>query len=82
MGNLTLTVPESPRWLILHGHKERAIKNLDRLRPAAAVDAGYTIAEINAIEQALQESRLLGTGGWLDLFRGNFLRRSWVSLED
>ena len=41
-------VPESPRWLLLHQHKEAALKVLSRIRPTAEI-----MAEVNDILELL-----------------------------
>lgn len=71
-------VPESPRWLVLKGRTQAAMRALEKIRPKSDVDSGATAAEINAIEQLIEESRALESGTWLDLFRGNHLTRTWV----
>jgi hypothetical protein len=40
---------------------------LDRLRPEIDVDAGHTVMEIDAIEQAIAESKVADNGSWLDM---------------
>lgn len=79
---LLLTVPftpDSPRWLVLRGRKADAKAVLDRIRPQQDIDSGATAAEADALEQAVEEARTLrDTGRWVDLFRGNYLRRTWI----
>lgn len=70
--------PESPRWLVLKGHKSAAKAALDKIRPKQDVDSGATEVEVNAIEQLIEESLASEKGSWLDIFRGNYLRRTWV----
>ncbi|OAA63769.1 General substrate transporter [Niveomyces insectorum RCEF 264] len=45
--------PESPRWLILKGHKDAAKAVLDKIRPRRDVDSGVTAAEADALEKAI-----------------------------
>ena len=71
--------PESPRWLILKGRMQKAKDNLDRLRPKHDVASGATQAEIDALNDAVEQAHAQEQGNWLDLFRGNYLRRTWVS---
>lgn len=70
---------ESPRWLVLHGKKDKALKNLNRLRPKKMVETGMTAAEINAIDFAIESNQAADQGRWLDLFRGTYLRRTVVA---
>lgn len=72
--------PESPRWLLLKGKKQQAKANLDKIRLRADVDSGATAAEIDALEVLIEDSFAKEQGTWLDLFKGNYLRRTWVSI--
>ena len=76
---LVLLTPESPRWLLLHGRKQEAKQVLDKIRPRHDVDSGATATEADALEQLINQSLATEQGTWLDLFRGNYLRRTWVS---
>ncbi|OQV03352.1 hypothetical protein CLAIMM_08404 [Cladophialophora immunda] len=70
--------PESPRWLVLKGRKQAAKASLDKIRPKHDVDNGATAAEVEAIDLLIEESRANERGSWLDIFRGNYLRRTWI----
>ncbi|KAH8811051.1 hypothetical protein F5884DRAFT_819467 [Xylogone sp. PMI_703] len=71
--------PESPRWLILKGHKQRAKEVLDKIRTKHEVESGATAAEVDILESIIEESLATEQGSWLDIFRGNYLRRTWIS---
>lgn len=70
--------PESPRWLILRGQKQQAKHALDTIRPKQDVLSGATAAEVDAIEQMIEESLANEKGSWLELFHGTYLVRTWV----
>lgn len=80
VGLLTLIpwTPESPRWLMLNGRKAEAKKVLNIIRPKGNVQSGAVAAEADIIENSLAKSLASEEGSWLDLFRGNYLRRTWV----
>ncbi|KAJ9647499.1 hypothetical protein H2204_000128 [Knufia peltigerae] len=69
---------ESPRWLLAHGRKDEALKAMNRVRPRAYEESGRTAREIDAIEQAIAESRSMNQGSWLDLFNRKYLRRTII----
>ena len=68
--------PESSRWLLLKGRKQQAKANLDKIRLKADVDSGATAAEIDPLEVLIEDSFAKEQGTWLDLFKGNYLRRT------
>ncbi|CAK7224870.1 hypothetical protein SBRCBS47491_005701 [Sporothrix bragantina] len=73
--------PDSPRWLVMRGRKADAKLVLDRIRTQADIDSGATAAEADALELAVEEARTQhDTGRWADLFRGNYLRRTWICM--
>lgn len=71
--------PESPRWLVLKDRKDEALKALNRLRSQTDVDHALTKLEVDTINQSLNEAGGRDQGRWIDLFRGNMLRRTWIS---
>ena len=74
---LLILVPfcvESPRWLILHGKEEKALKNLDRIRTQADVDNGRTVMEIQALDSANKEASA-NKSRWIELIHGTYPRR-------
>ncbi|KAG9250966.1 general substrate transporter [Emericellopsis atlantica] len=71
--------PESPRWLLAKGRFDDAKRSLDKIRHKYEVEDGSTAAELNAMNELVQESLATEEGGWLDLFRGNYLRRTWIA---
>lgn len=72
----TFFIPSSPRWLLSKDRDEDAKHALRRLRPKANAENGDCDAEIQAIKEALQEH--VHKGPWLDLVRGNNLRRTVI----
>jgi MFS family permease len=72
--------PESPRWLVLKGRNEEAVKALNRVRPREEVRSGMTHLEVEAFEQAVLAARERRDGRWTDLARGTFRRRTIVSI--
>ena len=68
---------ESPRWLLLHGKDEQALKNLDRIRRQRDVDNGLTVMEVQALDQANQEASAKSSR-WIELTQGTYRRRCMV----
>jgi hypothetical protein len=60
--------------------QDEAIMALNKIRQQADIDEGLTVAEADAVEQALHESKQTGQGGWLDLLKKSHLSRTVVSL--
>jgi hypothetical protein len=51
---------------------------LDKIRRQADIDQGLTVAEADAVEQALNESKQTGQGRWRDLLRKSHRGRTLV----
>lgn len=69
-------VPESPRWLLEHGHREKALKSLLWLRPYGQEGAEE---EAKDIQEALEnENMIKQSAGALDMFRTSSDRRRTI----
>ncbi|RYP01744.1 hypothetical protein DL765_010835 [Monosporascus sp. GIB2] len=69
-------LPESPRWLVEHGHYERARRSLRWLREGSFADEQIEI-ELTRIREDVEEYKVSGTN-WLSLFRNrNLFNRLW-----
>ena len=53
---------------------------MNRLRPRSHQDSGKTALEIDAFEKAIEESKVMNRGSWLDLFGKTYLNRTIVSV--
>ena len=73
-------MPESPRWLLLNGRDEEALKSLTWIRNGAydelALRAEFEEMRLNALRDLENQSKWLV----LDLFRGTNLRRTLLSV--
>ena len=69
---------ESPRWLLLHGQEERALRNFNKIRPQRDVDNGITVLEVRAIDQANKEAHANKTA-WSELLIWTYTKRAIVS---
>lgn len=74
--------PESPRWLVTKGRKADAKEVLDKIRSKNEVESGATSLEVDLMETLLGESLVSKEGSWLELFQGNYLRRTWVRFSE
>jgi SP family sugar:H+ symporter-like MFS transporter len=70
-------VPLSPRWLISKRRHRDATRSLRVVRPKLELDSGACEAEIDAIENALQNH--VDKGSWMELFQGTNLRRTSIA---
>lgn len=70
----TFFIPSSPRWLLSKDRGEEAVASLRRLRPRSDAEDGSCDLEIQAIQEALHDH--VHKAPWLDLLRGNNLRRT------
>ncbi|KAK9777982.1 putative General substrate transporter [Seiridium cardinale] len=69
-------LPETPRWLIEHGHYHRAQRSLNWLREGSYTDDEIA-AELNKICDSVEEHKALGRT-WLSLFKERELfNRLW-----
>lgn len=51
---------------------------LNKIRRQADIDQGLTVAEADAVQQALDESKRTGQGRWRDLLRKSHRGRTLV----
>lgn len=52
---------------------------MNRIRPRSHQDNGKTALEIDAFEQAIEESKGMNRGAWIDLFSKTYIKRTIVS---
>jgi MFS transporter, SP family, sugar:H+ symporter len=74
-----LFLPETPRFLIKQGKKEKAAKALGRLRQLAP-DHPAIQRELYEIESNHEYEMSLGKAGYLDCFRGPMLKRQLTGM--
>lgn len=66
---LILLFPESPRWLIDHGHKEEGLRTLAKLHAHGDEQDPWVKAEFAQIEEALAYDHEHEAKSYLELFR-------------
>ncbi|KAG1144014.1 hypothetical protein G6F37_001778 [Rhizopus arrhizus] len=72
-------LPESLRWLALHGRKEEVLKNLCKLRDLPA-DHPEILQELQEIEDAAESDRQATSGKWTELFERENLHRLFLGI--
>ncbi|WP_345816841.1 MFS transporter (plasmid) [Paraburkholderia sp. PREW-6R] len=70
---LRLGLPESPRWLALHGHEEKAEKIMRDLETKIAREAG-----VAALPPAPASEAVVGDGKFSELFKAPYGKRTLV----
>lgn len=70
---LILVFPESPRWLIDHGHKELGLQTLARLHAHGDVDDPWVKAEFAQIEEAITYDHDHEAKSYAELFRSRYV---------
>ncbi|KAI1469015.1 general substrate transporter [Daldinia caldariorum] len=70
-------LPETPRWLIEHGHYNRAQRSLHWLREGSFTEVEID-SELTRIREDVEAHRASGEATWLSLFRDrNLFERLW-----
>ena len=67
--------PESPRWLIDHGHEEEALEILADLHAHGNKDDSLVQLEYEEIRQQVYFEKQDGAKSYLDLFKPGIMRR-------
>ncbi|KAJ4424508.1 hypothetical protein N0V82_000832 [Gnomoniopsis sp. IMI 355080] len=67
--SLILLFPESPRWLIDHGHRDEGLRTLAKLHAHGDVDDPWVKAEFAQIEEAITFDHEHEAKSYLELFR-------------
>lgn len=70
---LILSFPESPRWLIDHGHSELGLRTLARLHSNGNVEDAWVKAEFSQIEEAITFDREHEAKSYMELFRTRYV---------
>ncbi|KAJ5748754.1 uncharacterized protein N7511_010450 [Penicillium nucicola] len=71
-------IPESPRWLVRKGHRERAIKHLRWLRGSAFTEQEAEV-EVNILQESV-DGDAVTKGHWKDFLKGSNKRRLGIAI--
>ena len=74
-----LVLPETPRFLIKKGRREKAAKALGKLRRLPPDHPAIT-EELNEVESNHQFEMSIGKAGYIDCFRGKMLKRQLTGM--
>jgi putative MFS transporter len=69
---LRLALPESPRWLAQHGHKEEADRVTRMIEARVETQSGRTLPPPRALDDEIE----LGKGSYREIFRPPYLQRT------
>ena len=67
--------PESPRWLVDHGHEDRALEILADLHGKGDANAPLVQLEFEEIKQQVYFEKTEGAKSYLDLLKPDVMRR-------
>ncbi|KAH6977566.1 general substrate transporter [Ilyonectria sp. MPI-CAGE-AT-0026] len=70
-------IPESPRWLLMHGRHEDSLRSLRILRRGKFTDEEIE-TEFNSLQIILAEEH--EQGNFMEIFQGPNLKRTWITV--
>ncbi len=70
---LFTSFPESPRWLLANGQRERAYKILGKIRGNSSIEE-----EVKQMEEAIQKQAAIEKGTILDLFSKKYIKVTFI----
>jgi sugar porter (SP) family MFS transporter len=71
----SLSMPNSPRWLLEKGFEDKAYLTLAKLRDDGTMDSSKAIEEFNLIQQTINEERRVQISSYKSLFGKRYRRR-------